>query len=1150
MDARGIARRSGIAQHHHIMSSAACLPFLVLFLFLLRLPANAEPSHFQRGNLVAWCIVPFDAKKRGPEERAEMLEKLELHRLAYDWRDEHIPQWDEELAALKKHGIELTAWWFPTSMDDKARKILDVLRRHQLKTQLWVMGGGGKPASAAAQNAMVEAEAGRIRSIAEAAAPLGCTVGLYNHGGWFGEPENEIAILERLKRDGITNVGIVYNLHHGHAHLDRFAVIMEKLKPYLLAVNLNGMTRDGEARGKMILPIGQGEFDLEILRVICDSGWRGLVGILNHTDEDAEARLLDNMDGLEWLLPQLDGKAPAKPKPQPRSWKKPPPIPGASIAAVLPAPFLCSHRPLNPKIWPQWSAFVNRDRMFDYYTKEARHFMTLPSMPELLPEYPGLDGGAFGHWGNQDETTWIDARWSTADMGSMMCGVLRGPGLTVPKAVCVRLVGADGLSACFDPQALDWRIVWRGGFVSVTPHRSGATDGLMMAGIPTERPAPSPFPPDSRYRGYYRHGTHVLFSWTESGTEMLDSAWVKDGKFAMHRGPAAAHPLRDLTRGGPAQWPQVLESRGSTDHGSPYAIDTLTFPHVNPWKTLFFIGDHGFFSNGDVALCTLTGEVWRVSGVDEQLEHLRWRRMATGLHQPLGLVVQDDKVCVLGRDQITRLHDLNGDGEADFYECLTNAYQTSPGGHDFITGLQRDVAGRFYFASGNQGVCRIASGNTPLEVIATGFRNPNGLGLAADGTVTTSSQEGEWTPASVICQLKPGGYYGYGGPRRGVTTELPLVYLPRGVDNSSGGQCFVDSDKWGPLRGQLLHFSFGTGTHHLVLRETLDGVTQGAVVPLPGEFLSGAHRGRFSPRDGQLYVSGMTGWGTYTVADGCLQRVRFTGGPVCLPLEIHTHDNGVRLTFSAPLDGHVKTAGHHFAQCWNYRYGPGYGSPEYSLRHPDTPGHDPLAITSAHLLADGRSLFLEIPQLLPAHQVHLHISLTPDRWQDVFLTAHRLGAPFKEFPGYQPVSKIPLPAAAGEVIALPNRFRDGPAGRPMEISAANGLTFAVKELRAKAGERISLTFRNPDPLPHNWALLRPGTLADIGNKVNQLIAAPGGAARHYVPDSPDVIAWTDIAPAGGSFTIHFNLPATPGDYPFLCTFPGHWQLMNGVLKVE
>jgi sugar phosphate isomerase/epimerase len=159
-----------------------------------------------------------------------------------------------------------------------------------------------------------------IRPVAREAGAIGCKVALYNHGGWFGEPENQIAIIERLRRDGVTNVGMVYNLHHGHEHLARFPELLGKMKPYLLALNLNGMNEGGEKPGEKILPLGRGALDLRLLKTIRDSGWTGPVGILNHTDEDAEGRLLDNLAGLDWLLPQLDGK-PAGPAPALRTYR-------------------------------------------------------------------------------------------------------------------------------------------------------------------------------------------------------------------------------------------------------------------------------------------------------------------------------------------------------------------------------------------------------------------------------------------------------------------------------------------------------------------------------------------------------------------------------------------------------------------------------------------------------------------------------------------------------------------------------------------------------------------------------------------------------------------------------------------------------------
>jgi sugar phosphate isomerase/epimerase len=254
---------------------------------------------------MAWCIVPFDAKKRGPEERAAMLERLGFKHFAYDYRAEHVPTFDAEVEALQRHGISLDAWWFPVELNDEARLILDVCKRHGVHPQLWVTGGGDPVKSPEEQRARVEDEAKRLRPIAEAAAQIGCKVGLYNHGGWFGEPENQLAIIERLARDGVTNVGMVYSLHHGHEHVDRFPELLAKMKPHLLALNLNGMIRDGERAGKQILPIGQGDLDLQLLRAIRDSGWRGLVGILNHTDEDAETRLRTNLEGLDRLVSEL-----------------------------------------------------------------------------------------------------------------------------------------------------------------------------------------------------------------------------------------------------------------------------------------------------------------------------------------------------------------------------------------------------------------------------------------------------------------------------------------------------------------------------------------------------------------------------------------------------------------------------------------------------------------------------------------------------------------------------------------------------------------------------------------------------------------------------------------------------------------------------
>lgn len=826
-----------------------------------------------------------------------------------------------------------------------------------------------------------------------------------------------------------------------------------------------------------------------------------------------------------------------------------------------PAPFTPKNEPLYPEDWVNQAHPVNRDRQYDWYAKEAAQFRYVRPAPLLYPEWPELDGGKYYHWGNQTEATWASDRWSQTDVGSMQAGVFRHGTITVPRAICIRLGEDGGLSACFDPDTLEIRSLWSGGFVGFGNIRAGFMEGLRPLGAMLPTPENKKIVGTFQYHGYYRFGKRVVFSYKIGDTEFLDAPWAENGKFVREIAPADKHSLAHVVKGGKAQWPQVIETVGKLGKGRPYAVDTLTLPAQNPWKSLMYLGGHDFLPDGSVVMCTMQGDVWRAEGVDSSLKSIKWRRIAAGLHQALGLVVHQSEIYVLGRDQITKLHDRNGDGEIDFYECFSKAYTTSPAGHDYICGLERDKEGNFYTTSGVQGVVKISPDGKKAEVIANGLRNPDGIGIMADGAITVPSTEGDWTPASILCEVRPNlgriPHFGYGGPQKGKPPELPLVYVPRGLDNSSGGPVAVTSDKWGPLQGTTIHLSFGTGNHFLLLRDVVDGQAQAAVVPLPGDFDSGVHRGRFSPADGQLYVSGMNGWGCYTPADGCLQRVRYTGEPVQLPVRYRAYQNGVMLEFSQPIDRSIASrVESQFAQSWNYRYGPGYGSREFSPSHDGMRGHDPVQIKAAHVLGDGKRLFLEIPDIQPVNVLHLNLLVGASRPIDVFATIHKLDTPFREIPGYKDVPKVvaahPLlkDLARGEK-KVPNPWRNlVPGSRDVKIEAGKNLTYGTPTVKVKAGEQLALTFNNPDLAPHNWVLIKPGKLKTIGDLVNQLIADPDAVSRNYVPKHDDVIVYTDIIQPGEKGTIYFKAPMTPGRYPFLCSFPGHWGVMNGELIVE
>ena len=254
----------------------------------------AEPKPFAPKNLTAWCIVPFDGKKRGPEERVAMLKRLGFTRYAYDWRAEHLRTFDKELGLLKREKIALQGVWFPADVGKDGEFILDLLKKHKIETELWVMLP--QPDGKLSQDDKVKSTAAFLGTLAKKVAPQGCKIGVYNHGGWTGEPANMVAVVKASEQK---NVGIVYNLHHGHDQLAKFDEHLKLMKPYLYSISLNGMEKDGDKNGKKLLVISDGPEDTKVLRSIVASGYAGPFNILGHTDDDAEDRLTDNLNGFE-----------------------------------------------------------------------------------------------------------------------------------------------------------------------------------------------------------------------------------------------------------------------------------------------------------------------------------------------------------------------------------------------------------------------------------------------------------------------------------------------------------------------------------------------------------------------------------------------------------------------------------------------------------------------------------------------------------------------------------------------------------------------------------------------------------------------------------------------------------------------------------
>ena len=260
-------------------------------------------------------------------------------------------------------------------------------------------------------------------------------------------------------------------------------------------------------------------------------------------------------------------------------------------------------------------------------------------------------------------------------------------------------------------------------------------------------------------------------------------------------------------------------------------VDTITVPEENPYHSWMRFGGVDFFSDGRAAICSWSGGVWIVSGIDDKLDHVTWKRYAAGLFQALGLKIVNDKVYVLGRDQITRLHDLDGDGEADFYENFNNDVMTAPSFHEFAFDLQADPQGNFYYSKagavnpGGRGwqritphngcVFKISPDGKKFEVFATGLRAPNGMSTGPHGEITVSDNEGTWVPTCRLNYVHKGDFLGVSDlahvEPKPTNYGDPIFWLPHeNIDNSSGGAVWVTSDRWGPFKDRLLHLSYGT----------------------------------------------------------------------------------------------------------------------------------------------------------------------------------------------------------------------------------------------------------------------------------------------------------------------------------------------------
>lgn len=468
--------------------------------------------------------------------------------------------------------------------------------------------------------------------------------------------------------------------------------------------------------------------------------------------------------------------------------------------------------------------------------------------------------------------------------------------------------------------------------------------------------------------------------------------------------------LSPLQKGGEGLWKETVTTKGKKgDEKWAYTLDEIEVPFKNPYKSWMRFGGFDFLPDGRIAVSTWSGDVWIVSGIDENLEKVTWKRYAAGLFHALGLKVVGNEIYVLGRDQITRLKDLNNDGEADAYECFNNDVMITQNFHEFAFELQTDSEGNFYFTKGgpvrpggsgwdkitpHHGcLFKVSKDGEKFEVVARGLRAPNGMGVGPKGELTCGDNEGTWTPVCPLNWIKAGAFLGVpdfvNQPMKPTVRDNPLCWMPKDVDNSNGGQVWITSNQFGPLSGQLLHASYGTCTLYLVLKEEVAGQMQGGVVPLPLKFDSGICRLRFNEKQNALFLTGLRGWQTRAGKDAGLYRVRYTGKPANLPIALRAKTGELTLTFSDPLEKkNAEDVDSYSIQRWNYRWTQAYGSKQYKVSDPKKEGRDDLEIDSVQLDADNKTLTLKIPELAPVMQQKIDLKFKAADGTPIKTTIH------------------------------------------------------------------------------------------------------------------------------------------------------------------
>ncbi|NHE56273.1 c-type cytochrome [Cyclobacterium sp. GBPx2] len=482
--------------------------------------------------------------------------------------------------------------------------------------------------------------------------------------------------------------------------------------------------------------------------------------------------------------------------------------------------------------------------------------------------------------------------------------------------------------------------------------------------------------------------------------------------------------IPEASQGGKPYWTEEILTQGKVSPDTAaFVTDQLTLPVPNPWKRNVRLVDLSFMGGEKAAMVTFEGDVWMVDGIDAGLERLSWTRYASGLYEPQSIEVVDGDIYVYGKDGITRLHDLNDDGVADFYENFSNLMAQSIETREWASDMVAAPEGGFYVAkfgaldmgpetsspkslmgfrsaSHHDGsVLKISADGRSISTFASGFRGPY-LGIHPEkGWLTGSDQQGHYMPSTPVMLIRKDDYFGVPATaHRDPIPEVtpPITWIPHNQDRSGVSQVWVTSDQMGPLNDQMIHLSYGRPGLFLIKIDSASQVVQGGASVIPGIYPAPTMNGAVNPEDGMVYITGFSLWGHNSETLSAFLRLRYTGKESLLPTDYKIRDGGVVLRFEEELDEEVATdLANYQVKRWNYLRTEKYGSGHYKLD--GSVGEENLPVLEAFLSDDKKAVFLSVPNISKVMQMEIAYDLTTAKgtsWSDkVWMTVNEVLMP-------------------------------------------------------------------------------------------------------------------------------------------------------------